>query len=194
MAIKGLADILAKYRNGELNESQFEEELGKGLATAFIPKTKFNEVNEAKKLAETNLANANNTLNELRQKGDLSDEYKKQIEALNAQIAQAQKEHESQLLKMRLDTAIESSLQSAKAKNLKATRALLDESKLAFAEDGSVTGLKEQIEAIQKDNGFLFDIEQSNPRKPSWGSPQVDDHNQADTLEAQMYAAAGLDF
>lgn len=195
MAIKGLEDLLKKYKNGELNESQFEESLGKELATEYIPKAKFNEVNEAKKLAEANLTNANKTLEELKGKSDLSDEYKKQIEKLTADNAKAQEDFKAQMNRLRLDTAIENGLREAKARNTKATRALLDESKFTVSEDGTVGGLKEQIEAIAKENAFLFEApDPSAGGKPSWGSPNGSPQggSGADSLQAAMRAAAGL--
>lgn len=196
MAIKGLEDLLKKYKNGEINEAQFEDGLGKELATDYIPKAKFNEVNEAKKLAEANLTNANKTLEELKGKSDLSDEYKKQIEKLTADNAKAQEDFKAQMNRLRLDTAIENGLREAKARNTKATRALLDESKFTISEDGTVGGLKEQIEAIAKENSFLFETpDQSNGRKPSWGSPNENPqggNGGTDSLQAAMRAAAGL--
>lgn len=61
---------------------------------------------------------------------------------------------------MRFDTSLNEMLRSAKAKNNKAVRALLDESKITLNEDGSLLGLKEQLESIQKENSYLFDSEE----------------------------------
>ena len=157
MAIKGLSELLKKHKDGELDDAQFEAELNKALPEDWIPKAKYNEVNEARKLADENLKKANATLDELKGKAGLSDEYKAQIDALKAEAKKAEEAHKATIDGMRRDSAISQALASAKARNAKAVRALLDESKLVLNEDGTLSGLKEQLEAVQKDNGYLFD-------------------------------------
>lgn len=196
MAIKGLSELLTKHKAGEIDEATFEAELNKALATEWIPKTKFNEVLEGRKLAEASLANANKTLDDLKAKAGLSDEYKAQIDKLNAESVKAQESFKAQLHKMRLDTAIDNGLRDAKSRNHKATRALLDESKISIADDGSVSGLKEQLEAIAKENGFLFEAsEEDNKKNPTWGGgDKKNPSGPTDALEAAMFAAAGLNY
>ena len=87
MAIKGLSELLEKYRKGEIADaSAFEAELTKGgLYEGYIPKDKFDEKNgEAKKLKEQ-LEAQTKLVDELKEKGNLSDEYKNQIEKLKAE-------------------------------------------------------------------------------------------------------------
>lgn len=196
MAIKGLSELLTKHKSGEMDEATFEAELNKALALEWIPKTKYNELNEAKKVSDKALEGANATLKDLQAKAGLSDEYKAQISKLTEENAKAQEAFKAQISKMKMDTAIDSALSGAKAKNLKATRALLDESKLLLADDGTVTGLNEQIEALKKDNGFLFgEIEQPG-YKPQWGGGNKTGGNAGGTgnsLLDKMLASAGLD-
>lgn len=190
MAIKGLSELLAQYKDGKIDGTKFEDELGKTLATDFITKSKFNEVNEAKKVSDKALEDANKTLESLKQNANLSDEYKKQIEELKTANSKAQEDFKAQLKQIKIDTAIDSALTGAKAKNNKAVRALLDTSKIVLGDDGTVSGIKEQLESIAKENDFLFESSTDNPR---FGS---DSHRGGgtggSTLEAMMYAAAGL--
>lgn len=194
MAIKGLSELLAKHRSGEIDEATFEAELGKALATEWIPKTKFNELNEAKKMVDKALEGANETLKDLQEKAGISEEYKAQIEKLKTENAKAQEEFLAQMTRLKLDTAIENGLKEARARNHKATRALLDESKLTLSEDGSVSGLKDQLEALKAENGFLFDVveDQSKKQKPSWGGGDKTPDFGGDSLGEQMLAVAGL--
>jgi len=71
-------------------------------------------------------------------------------------VTQAQTEAQAQVSKLKLNTAIERALERAKAKNLKAARAILDETDLALAEDGTVTGLDERVAKVAADNAYLF--------------------------------------
>lgn len=91
--------------------------------------------------------------------GDV-DELKKQIETLQTENKTKDEAHAAEIKQMKIDAAIEAALTSAKAKNNTAVKALLkDLDKAELSEDGSVKGLKEQIEALVKgeDTKFLFD-------------------------------------
>lgn len=204
MALKGLADLLKKVRaEAEMTEDQVEEELNKLLPESWIPKSKFNETSEQAKLLKQQLEETNNQLGTLKEKAGLSDEYKKQIDDLTAKQKTQEAEYKAQLTKLKLDTAIESALTGAKARNIKATRALLDESKVILGDDGKLAGLNEQLEAIKKDNAYLFDVSegeggddrskgQQASKMPSFGNPGGGDPGKGDALWSKMEAAAGL--
>ena len=190
MAIKGLTDLLVKYKKGELDDAKFEEEFGKTLAGDYIPKGKFNELSESKKVADK-------ALEELKKNAGLSDEYKKQIDELKAANGKAQEEYKAQLKQLKLDTAIDNALTAAKARNTKAVKALLDTGKIVMTDDGTVAGIKEQLDSIVKENPYLFDTDSGNDdNNPKFGS---NNHRGAggslggsDALQAAMMAAAGL--
>ena len=84
-----------------------------------------------------------------------AEEYKQKYEA--EQAASEQK-----LNALKFDYAIESALGAAKAKNVKAARALLNTEALKLTDDG-VVGLNEQLEKIKEENAFLF--EDSEPKR-----------------------------
>lgn len=200
MAIKGLSELLKKHKDGALDSTDFETELNKLLPEDWIPKAKYNELNESKKLAEDNLKKANATLEELKGKAGLSDEYKAQIDKLKDEAKKAEEAHKATVAQMKRDSAINSALASAKARNSKAVRALLDEGKLVLNEDGTLSGLKEQIEAVKKDNAFLFDSSDDDNggggnggvRMPFFGGSNPKGGNSGDALRDAMFSAAGL--
>ncbi len=78
------------------------------------------------------------------------------IEKLQAENNQAKSEYEAKLLLHKKDAAIASAITSTRAKNERAVRALLDESKIVY-QDGKVTGLSEQLGALSQTDGYLFD-------------------------------------
>ena len=199
MAIKGLSDLLEKWKSGEIKDaSTFEAELIKGgLYEGYIPKDKFDEkYGEAKNLKEQ-LEAQTQLVNELKEKGNLSDEYKSQIDQLKASLDQKDKDYKAEIAGMRKNAAIEKALTEAKAKESKAVMPYLDQAKILVNDDGSVTGLKEQLEAIKKDHAFLFEEETPNPepdkggKGPLWGGGGggVDKN---DDLKAAMLEAAGI--
>lgn len=199
MAIKGLSELLKKHKDGTIDDAQFEAELNKALPEDWIPKSKYNELSESKKLSDENLKKANATLEELKGKAGLSDEYKAQIDKLKDEAKKAEEAHKATITQMKRDSAIESALTSAKARNSKAVRALLDEGKLVLNDDGSLSGLKEQIEAVKKENAFLFDSSDDDNRgggngggKPFFGGSNPKGGASGDALRDAMFSAAGL--
>lgn len=87
-------------------------------------------------------------------------ELQSQIADLQQQNAEQQKAHKAELAQLKLDNAIDNALTAAGAKNLKAVRALLDMEKLQLGDDGKLTGWPEQLEALQKSDGYLFAAQQ----------------------------------
>ena len=59
---------------------------------------------------------------------------------------------------LQFNFALEGALTNAKSKNNKALKALLDMDNIKYQE-GKLEGLQEQIEALQKDASYLFDLE-----------------------------------
>ena len=137
-----------------------------------------NAMSEAK-IYTTSLENADVRYNKLqeqkKQLEEASKGYEKQlkdlsknnadVEALNKMVEQLQlsnKEleanHKLEMEKLQFDFALDKGLTDAKCKNNKALKALLDMNSIKYQE-GKLTGLQEQIEALQKDASYLFDIE-----------------------------------
>ena len=83
---------------------------------------------------------------------------KQQIAKLQADNKAKDEAHAAEIKQLKIDAAIDSALTGAKAKNNIAVKALLkDLDKAELAEDGTVKGLAEQIEALQKSDAYLFD-------------------------------------
>jgi dsDNA-specific endonuclease/ATPase MutS2 len=87
------------------------------------------------------------------------EELQKAITELQTKYERAQAEGKQALEKVKYDTAIENALRDAKARNLKAARAVLDEAELKLGEDGTIAGLKERVDKVAAENAFLFGSE-----------------------------------
>lgn len=99
--------------------------------------------------------------------GDNAD-LKKQIEDLQTENATAKANHESELNQLKIDFAVEKALTGAKAKNIKAVKALLELNDAKLDKDGNVKGLAEQIEKLTSgdDTKFLFEAQkQTKPQQ-----------------------------
>lgn len=86
--------------------------------------------------------------------------------ALETDIEATKTEYENKLKQMQIDSAVEKSLMMAKAKNVKAVKALLDLEK-AEIENDTVKGLDDQIKKLTEaeDTKFLFETVSVNKPK-----------------------------
>lgn len=101
--------------------------------------------------------------------GDNAD-LKKQIEDLQTENAKVRQDHESELNRLKIDFAVEKALTGAKAKNIKAVKALLELDDAKFDKDGNVKGLAEQIEKLTSgdDTKFLFEAQKQTKQQQNF--------------------------
>lgn len=128
-------------------------------------------------LLETQNENLNNQVKEhtkqlelLKSKTGDSEAMKKQIADLQAANKKAKQEYANNIKAMHINYAIDTALAGAKAKNIKAVRALLDVDSLEYDEEkGKVLGLTKQINKLTEsdDTKFLFEL----PADPKDGKP-----------------------
>ena len=134
-------------------EAASQEEL-KG----FIPKTRFDEVNNEKKKLELDLRDRDGQLETLKNSTGDVEAMKQQIATLQADNKAKDEAHAAEIKKMKVDAAVEAALTSSGAINAKAVVPFLkDLDKAELADDGTVKGLAEQIETLQKSDAYLFD-------------------------------------
>ena len=131
-----------------------EEEL-KG----FVPKSRFDEVNEAKKHAEESVKERDKQIEGLKSSAGDAEKLKQQIEQLQKDNKEKDSLHASEIKNLKIDNAAESALLAAKCKNTKAAKALLDLSKAELDENGTVKGIAEQVKSLTEadDSKFLFE-------------------------------------
>lgn len=150
-----------------------DEELAKKCEAAsqeelkgFIPKSRFDEVNNEKKKLELDVRDRDGQLETLKNSTGDVEAMKQQIETLQNENKQKDEAHAAEIKQLRIDTAIETALTGAKAKNNLAVKALLkDLDKAELQEDGTIKGLAEQITALQKSDEYLFETKTSKKMK-----------------------------
>lgn len=127
----------------------------------YIPKARFDEVNNDKKKLELDVRERDQQLETLKNSTGDIEEMKKTIETLQVDNKTKDEAHAAEIKQLKLDAAVESAIINAKGKNAKAIRALLelDIEKVEFTDDGKVKGLDEQIKSLTEadDSKFLFD-------------------------------------
>ena len=139
-------------KNNGLNEDQITNILN-SMKEAKVYTTKHENIDERYNKLKTQKTELETQIKERdTQLADLSKSNKdnegllnqiKDLQALNKQI--------------QFDYALEGALTNAKSKNNKALKALLNMDSIKYQE-GKLEGLQEQIETLQKDASYLFDL------------------------------------
>lgn len=136
-------------------------------------KTKLTEAEKEADTLKEQIKDRDKQLNDLKNSKEDLEGLKSQIETLQKDNKAKDEQYKAEIRNLKVNSAVDAALTGAKAKNHTAVKALLkDLDKAELLEDGTVKGLKEQIEALTKadDSKFLFDIE-TMPQTPKGATP-----------------------
>lgn len=114
------------------------------------------------------------------------------VKQLQADVENWKTKYNQDLESARLDSAIQLAIAKSGTLSEKALMGLLDKDKIKFDKDGKLTGLDEQIEAIKKEDSFLFKA--AEPNEPKKGNDVVldGDHGGNSKPEAPTTLAAAV--
>lgn len=130
-------------------------EASKKELSGFVPKDRFDEVNESKKQLETSLKDYETQMETLKAATGDSESLKKQISELQEQNKKKDEEHKQQMNDLRMTNAIKLAI-SESAQDSDLVAGLIDKEKLILGDDGKITGLDEQIKSLKESKSFLF--------------------------------------
>ena len=126
---------------GEAYSEEIDKKVSEEIGKNFVARADFNTLNTEKK----NLA-------------DTVKERDKQLETLKASTGDVEA-LKNQIATLQTENATAAKAHEAKAKNVKAVKALLDLDKAELDADGTVKGLTDQIKKLAEapDSGFMFE-------------------------------------
>jgi uncharacterized HAD superfamily protein len=164
MNMEWLKELLKKAGVDESKIDGLVSDVNKELPKHFVAKQQYNEVAEAKKKLETDIAERDKQIADLGKAAGASEELKKQIEQLQAANKEAQQKYEADLKELKLSTAIKAAI-AGKVHDEDLVAGLFDRSKLVLDGD-KVVGLEEQLKTLQESKAFLF--KQDNSQQPGF--------------------------
>ena len=118
---------------------------------------RYNKLQEQKKQLEEASKNYEKQLKDLTKNNADVEALNKLVEQLQLSNKELEENHSKEMYNLQFNFALENALTGAKSKNNKALKALLNMDNIKYQE-GKLEGLQEQIEALQKDASYLFDL------------------------------------
>lgn len=121
---------------------------------------RYNKLKTQKTELEVQITERDKQLKDLSKNNIDNEELTKQIEQLQLSNKQTKDDYENKIASIQFNYALEGALTSAKCKNNKALKALLDMNNIKYQE-GKIEGLDTQLEGLRKDASYLFEAEQT---------------------------------
>lgn len=143
-------------------------EASKKELSGYVPKDRFDEVNESKKKLEASAKEHETQMETLKAAAGDNEDLKKQISALQNQNKEKEAEYQEQIKEMKLTNAIKLAV-SDSAQDCDLVAGLIDKGKLILGDDGKVTGLEEQVKTLKESKSFLFRQEQGTEKQRQAG-------------------------
>ena len=163
-----------------LSEEQAEKVLSANAEQlkGFIPKSRFDEVNNTKKQLEKDLKDRDVQLENLKNSSGDLETMKQTIENLQRDNKVAKDNFEAELAKFKLESAIDTTLLGSNVINTRVVKALLDMDKIKL--DGDVLiGINEQLEALKtaEDSKMLFKVTETKQKEPNFSGVKPGEGN-----------------
>ncbi len=121
----------------------------------WIPKNKFDELNNQVKDYKSQIAQRDQQINDLGLKAKGNEDLTNQINALKSENEKTKSEYEQKITARERDYLIETALRANGARNMKAVKAVIDFDKIEV-KDGAIVGLDEQLQGLKKSDAYLF--------------------------------------
>lgn len=165
------------------------KDIGKAKSELDTVKADLETANKYNEGLKDQISKANTELENLKKSTD-AEALKTKIENLQNQIKTDGEKHDAEIKQLKIDAAVDNALVTAKAKNVKAVKALLDLTNAELDENGKVKGIDEQIKALAKadDSKFLFDSTKVKFKGASVGENGNDDGEQEVDTSKMTYS------
>ena len=124
----------------------------------YVPRSRLDEETTKVQTLSTQLSDRDKDMKDLKSKADKGSELETQLTTLQGKYKADTEDLQTKLTQQKLDSALDSAIVTAKGRNPKAVKALLDAAKLKLKDDGTVEGL--DLDALKKSDPYLFEIEQ----------------------------------
>ena len=136
--------------------------------------SKTEELKKANESLQSQIAERDKDLKSLKKQAGDNEELGNQLKELQSKYKHDTENLTKELQQTKLNSAVDSALGKAKVRNTKAAKALLNMDDIQLNDKGELEGLDNQINSLQKSDGYLFDQGSKEPYQPQGGDGNTD--------------------
>lgn len=150
-----IEEYIASLNLNDEAKTKATKNLQELLKNNYVEKAKHDELTTAKTNLETQIKQRDKQLETLKKSAGNKEEFEQKIKELQTENKTAKLKYEQDLKNLKIDSAVKLKLTNT-AQDVDIVASLIDKTKLIVGDDGSVTGLDEQINPLKQSKPFLF--------------------------------------
>ena len=125
----------------------------------YVPKDRFDQVNNQVKEYKKQVSDRDTQISNLKEEFKDVDGLKDKVDQLTRDNAKQKEDYENQIKTINFNNALKASLSSYNCKDEDYLMSKIDRNSIKLNSDGTILGLKEQVEAFKKGHEYLFEKE-----------------------------------
>lgn len=145
---------------GESYTEDIDKQISAEISKSFVAKSDFDAADEARKAAETQLAEATKTIAGYKEM-DI-DAIRQSAADWQAKAEQAQKDADARVAEVKFDARLDGAIAKRRGRNAKAIKAMLDVDALRASKDPD-KDIDAALDALAQDSGYLFEPAETPP-------------------------------
>lgn len=151
MTLQQLLDLGLEEEVAKKVKKEFDDSINGN----YIPKHRFDEVNEELKSEKKKVSDRDKEINNLSKSTANAEEYKKQLEDLQTTLKEKDKASKAELDLVKKESAMKVALAN-EVHDFEVAKGLINTDALVFNDKGELQGLEEQVKTLKKEKAFLF--------------------------------------
>lgn len=157
--LRKLIENAKKNEDGSINIDILMKQVNTEFPKFAVPKEQYNLKAEEVKEYQKQVSDRDTQISNLKEEFKDVDGLKDKIDQLTRDNAKQKEDYENQIKTINFNNALKASLSSYKCKDEDYLMSKIDRNSIKLNSDGTILGLKEQVEAFKKGHEYLFEKE-----------------------------------
>lgn len=157
--LRKLIEGAKKNDDGSIDIDDLIKQVNSEFPKNAVPKEQYNQKIEENKEYKNQIKTRDKQISDLKEEFKDAKGLKEKVEQLEADNKKQKEDYEAQIKDINFNTALKSALAPYKCKDTDYLMSKINKDLIKLNDDGSIIGLKEQVEPFKKDHEYLFEIE-----------------------------------
>ena len=157
--LRKLIEGAKKNDDGSIDIDDLIKQVNSEFPKNAVPKEQYNQKIEENKEYKNQIKTRDKQISDLKEEFKDAKGLKEKVEQLEADNKKQKEDYEAQIKDINFNTALKSALAPYKCKDTDYLMSKINKDSIKLNDDGSIIGLKEQVEPFKKDHEYLFEVE-----------------------------------